>query len=199
MRTDPRHQAQVLKCRWRTPAGVWRAPLRLLGREAYDLDAASEDAADITVATRRRLTPAQNALTCQWFPAEQGMSGPASKRPLVWLNPPFGAVMGSLKSWSQTARAWATRGAVVAFYAPVFGDRWGDELEAAALTTIRVGGGRVRHLPPSGLQASSPQQHAHRIWMLGSADLASTWPYAPRAVWDWRREVFTAPKLGSQK
>jgi hypothetical protein len=135
------------------------------------------------------LTPSEDALTCSWFSSPE-----LAAYPLVWLNPPFGIVMGGLKEWSKTALTWASQGALVAFYGPVFGDLWCDELEAVALTTIRVGGGRVKHPPPPGLKASSPQQHAHRIWLLGSEDMVSSWDHPPRMVWDWRREVFIGPK-----
>ena len=79
----------------------------------------------------------------------------------------------------------AGRGWVVAFYCPAYGDRWADLLEARARTTIRLGGGRVHHVPPPGTPAGSPLATEHRIWILSSA---AEWPYPARTVWDWRRE-----------
>ena len=178
---------------WRTPEGVWKAPLKLLGRTAYDLDAASDWGADVTVPAARRLVPADDALANRWFAAPLPAGAALRDCPLVWLNPPFGSNWGGKRAWVGAARRHAQEGAIVAFYCPAYGDTWADRLEAEALTTIRVGGGRVRHVPPSGVKASSPGPAAHRIWMLGPHHIHADWPYRARLVWDHRSEQWIRP------
>lgn len=172
---------------WRTPAGVWKAPLALLRRDRFDLDAAADDYGGIT-------TPADDHIV---FPERDGLlpwPRPARSRHLVpwlcWLNPPFSQACGGKAAWSEHAMAQAAAGWLVAFYCPVYGDTWADVLEATALTTVRIGGGRVHHPPPPGLDSTSPMQTAHRIWVLGPDEYRSIWPHPARMVWDWKRETW---------
>jgi len=180
---------------WRTPRGVWPAPLALLGRTIYDLDAASDDGPDISVPALRRLRPADDALTNPWFGEGLDHAAPVSRRPVVWLNPPFGRGWGGKEVWVEAAQRHALAGALVAFYCPAYGDVWADGLEADALTTIRMGGGRVRHLPPPGVSSSSPGPAAHRIWLLGHPRLREIWPYQTRLVWNHRAESWLRPSM----
>ena len=180
---------------WRTPRGVWLAPLTLLGRTTYDLDAASDNGPDITVPSTRRLIPADDALVNAWFSEPIAMDTPLLVRPLVWLNPPFGKGWGGKREWVAAARDHALNGALVAFYCPAYGDRWADDLEAEALTTIRMGGGRVRHVPPQGVLPSSPGPVAHRIWLLGPPHLRANWDLHARLVWNHRLEGWIRPLM----
>ncbi len=168
---------------WRTPRGVWRAPLALLGAERYELDAATDNGPGVTVPAARIYTLETDGLRSPW--AGLGMPPPA-KLPIVWINPPFSAAGGGKLAWATKALAEADNGWIVAFYCPAYGDRWADLLEARARTTIRLGGGRVHHVPSPGVPAGSPLATEHRIWLLA----AGTWDHPARLVWDWRREVW---------
>ena len=154
----------------RTPPGVWWAPLRLVGEPAYDLDAATDDLGGVTVPAATGLT--ESGLDVSW----------GRPRDLVWCNPPFSRAGGGKLAWAKKAIIEADHGVMVAFYCPVYGDRYADLLEAAAMGTIRIGGGRVRHVAPPGITYSTPMQTAHRIWLLGRG-----WP-SVRLVWDWKEE-----------
>jgi hypothetical protein len=184
------------------PQGLWRAPAclpvsvtHLLGRTTYDLDAASDWGPDISVRALRRLVPADDALNNPWFREPLDPLAPVTRLPLVWLNPPFGRGWGGKKAWVEVAQRHAVAGALVAFYCPAYGDTWADPLEAEALTTIRMGGGRVRHIPPPGVSPSSPGPVAHRIWLLGPQQLRARWPYQSRLVWNHRTETWIRPPL----
>jgi hypothetical protein len=157
---------------WRTPSGVWLAPLRLCDLPYYDVDAASDFDAGVTVPCINRITQEMDAFKVMW----------GSPGDTIWLNPPFSKDGGGKVAWVERALYMAAKGRNIAFYAPVYGDRYADILEAKCTGTIRIGGGRVRHVPPEGVKASSPPQHAHRIWLLGP-----DWPRC-REVWDWKQE-----------
>jgi len=153
----------------------------LLGRLRYELDAAADEGPGITVPASRRLCPPDDDGLAEWPSVE-------TNRPLAWLNPPFSSSYGGKAAWSTHALAQAARGWLVAFYCPVYGDTWADVLEARAVTTIRIGGGRVRHVPPPGVKAETPMQTAHRIWLLGPERWRETLP--ARLVWNWKSEAW---------
>ena len=152
---------------WRTDPRVLRAPLMLLGRERFDLDAASEPG----------LNPLADHCITREMDAHRTVWGRAGD--LVWCNPPFSGDGGGKVAWSRLAWTWAQRGRVVCLLLPVWGDRYAAQLDAVCSVRISLTP-RVRFLPPPGVQATSPNQTPHAIWVLG-------WRGADRlsVAWDW--------------
>ena len=164
--------------RWRTPAGVWRAPMVLLGRDRYDLDAAAEPDAHVA---DHYITAEQNALTTPWGPRipgwhEQLVDREVEALPLCWLNFPFSADAGGKGVWADRAAEQADTGLCVAFYGPLYADYACAEVPVRGPCCILIAG-RVRHIAPPGVKASTPAQHPHAITLL----------MPPAAREDWRR------------
>lgn len=165
--------------RWATPEWVARAPLALLGRDGYDLDAAAEVGATFS---EHFITAQENALVVSWLPRThcRGKGRGLDGLPLVWLNPPFSKGAGGKARWAARAREQAETGMLVALYLPVYGDEIPASLDGEALTRIGLVG-RVAHLPPPGIAPSTPAQHQHAIWILGPQGIE--WPYPGSLAW----------------
>jgi hypothetical protein len=164
--------------RWGTPGWVAQAPLVLLGRFGFDLDAAAEPGAAFAV---RFIDARDDALVTSWrdraCPRQgKGLDG----LPLVWLNPPFSKAAGGKARWAARAREQAETGMLVCVYLPAYGDETPAALDGEALTRIGLVG-RVAHLPPPGIAPSTPAQHQHAIWILGPEGIE--WPYPGSLAW----------------
>ncbi len=164
--------------RWATPEWVVEAPLHLLGRPSYDLDAAAEVGATYS---DHFITAQEDALVVAWLPRARPRQGKGlDGLPLVWLNCPFSKGSGGKALWVARAREQAETGLLVCVYLPVYGDEAPAALDGEALTRIGLVG-RVAHLPPPGIAPSTPAQHQHAIWILGPGGLE--WVYPGSLAW----------------
>jgi len=168
--------------KWGTPPGVYRAPLRLLGAERYDVDFAAGDGAK-PVDCREHWDVARDSLRNPWE---------YDTPTLGWLNFPFSDNLGGKEAWvAQAIEQVLARPIVLAFYGPATPDAAMMRLNwtRALLTRIEVTP-RVHHIPPPGIEPSSPNQVPHAIWMLGGPWVARLWTHPRLMVWDWRSEVW---------
>ena len=92
---------------WTTPPAVWRPVADVL---PLALDAAAS--AGGPACAPRRITPEQDALTTPWAPLLADVP-PAGRG--VWLNPPYGRVVGA---WVQRAQEQALTGLAVVVLIP---------------------------------------------------------------------------------
>ena len=166
--------------KWGTPPGVYRAPLSLLGVDRYCVDFAAGDGA-APVACLEHWDAARDSLRNPW-----DYDVPT----LGWLNFPFSETNGGKEAWVAQALAQVDAHPVLlAFYGPATPDAAMVRLNwtRALLTRIEVTP-RVHHIPPPGIEASSPNQVPHAIWLLGGPWVARAWMHPRLLVWDWRAE-----------
>jgi len=179
----------ALRNDWMTPAGVLAGALDFLGIERFDLDLAgpAEPGPGYCVPCDHIIDEDIDALSFDW---------PAGKH---WQNFPFGGERGHKDRWADYAIAQVEKNPalVVAFYGPYYGDAWCGRLDAASRGLSWGNFPRVHHLPPLGLKASSPQQHAHKTWILAGAAARERLPKTVPGAWDWREQAWITPPTES--
>jgi len=101
--------------------------------------------------------------------------GAVGSGPAVW-RPGYG--LTGMGAWLPDFRDPASLGCLLALYGPATPDAAmvGLSCSPALLTRIEVTP-RVHHIPPPGIEPSSPNQVPHAIWMLGGPWVVSSPPY----------------------
>lgn len=175
--------------RWATPPSVWRGVLYLFGRKEFDLDAFSEYDEHVSVPSHYRYTKEDDALSHPWFHSLN------PKENITWVQPPFsrnglkyrghkGKMAAVVKAYEQ-----AHLGCICCVYLPVTEPgrssqgSWVATLDLLSVHRVYFVG-RVEHVAPEGLTASSPGPAPHACWILAPSLFS-----APNA---WRHKTHWA-------